>query len=429
MNYTQNERIKQVHEKTLVIGVDIAKKDHYARAFDFRGVELGRVLRFKANGFGFKNFLDWATEISKKHGKENTIVGIEPTGHYWYTFAETVLAEGMLLVQVNPLHVKKAKELDDGTPSKNDKKDPRTIAMLIKDGRYQTPYLPKGVYAELRKSFEIREKKIKQRNRLKNLIQRWIDIYFPEFLEVFKNWEGKAALNTLANFPTPSMILELDAEEILEIWKKKVKRAVGIRRAELLIKVASKSVGSIRGHEMAIYDLKEDLEEYIRICEKMKELEKIIEELVLKIPGIVNIMSIKGVGLITAAGFIAEVGEISRFDSPKQIIKLAGLNVVSNSSGKHKGQGRIAKRGRAKLRALLFRVILPVVATNEAFNQLHRYNITLKEKPLKRMQSLIALCHKLIKIIYRLVINNEMYNPSKMLQDIHRGTTSQIIAA
>lgn len=53
----------------------------------------------------------------------------------------------------------------------------------------------------------------------------------------------------------------------------------------------------------------------------------------------------KGVGITTAAGFVAEVGDISRFTHPSQIQKLAGLNLVESSSGKHKGQTTISKRG------------------------------------------------------------------------------------
>ena len=60
------------------------------------------------------------------------------------------------MVQENPYHVKKAKELDDNSPSKSDRKDPKTIAMLVKDGRYQIPYMPQGLFAELRKANNLR---------------------------------------------------------------------------------------------------------------------------------------------------------------------------------------------------------------------------------------------------------------------------------
>jgi transposase len=82
-------------------------------------------------------------------------------------------------------------------------------------------------------------------------------------------------------------------------------------------------------------------------------------------------LAIKGIGRDTIAGFFAEVGDLVSYSHPKQIIKLAGLSLKENTSGKHKGQTKITKRGRKNLRALLFRVIMPLVAKNSAFKALH----------------------------------------------------------
>jgi transposase len=87
-----------------------------------------------------------------KHGSRKTsiVVGAEPTGHYWFNLAPYLMEHEMKLVLVNPHHVKKSKEMDDNHPSKNDRKDPKTIAKLVCEGRYNVPYIPEGVYAELR---------------------------------------------------------------------------------------------------------------------------------------------------------------------------------------------------------------------------------------------------------------------------------------
>ncbi len=110
----------------------------------------------------------------------------------------------------------------------------------------------------------------------------------------------------------------------------------------------------------------------------------------------------------------------SRFSHPKQIQKLAGLNLRENSSGEHKGQTTISKRGRKRLRALLFRAMLPLVAKNQEFKQLHKYYTTRSINPLKKIQSITALCGKLIRIFYAVMTKDIEYNPEKMLQDIHR---------
>ncbi len=420
MKYTQNYKISQVTETTLIIGVDIAKKKHYARAFDWRGIEYGKLIGFRTDKRGFKQFHEWAKKTATEAGKDKIIVGMEPTGHYWFTFASEINNNGMMMVQVNPYHVKKTKELDDNTPSKNDRKDPKTIAMLVKDGRYLIPYFPTGIYAEMRKAYEIRETQLQKIWAIKNRIQRWLDIYFPEFAQVFASWEGKTALMTLEKFPMPKQVLELGAENILANWREEVKRGVGIKKAEALVKAAEQSVGIQEGSEMAIYELQYILEEYKRQRNAKEATEAKIKAIADLIPGIKKILKIKGIGLITAAGFIAEVGDLSRFSHPKQIQKLAGLNLRENSSGEHKGQTTISKRGRKRLRALLFRAMLPLAAKNQEFKQLHKYYTTRPINPLKKMQSITALCGKLIRIFYAVMTKDIEYNPEKMLQDIHR---------
>ncbi|HGG8188132.1 TPA: IS110 family transposase, partial [Neisseria meningitidis] len=42
----QNQRIMRISETTLVIGTDIAKRNHVARAFNYRGIELGKRCLF-----------------------------------------------------------------------------------------------------------------------------------------------------------------------------------------------------------------------------------------------------------------------------------------------------------------------------------------------------------------------------------------------
>ena len=427
MNYTQNERIKQVDEKTVVVGVDIAKEIHYARVFDNRGIEYGKVIKFRSNIEGFKALEKYIKEIAKRERKEKIIVGIEPTGHYWYTLANYVIKKGMNLVQVNPYHVKQAKELDDNTPSKSDRKDPKTIAMLVKDGRYAVPYMPEGIYAELRKTNEIREVIKKKEYAVKNRIQRWIDIYFPEYKKVFKGLYGKTSIKTLEKIPMPFEIIEYKPEEIVSIWKEDVKRAVGKKRAEKLINIAKETTGITTGMIMARYEIKSLVEEYKNLEKEIEEIEETLKKQVYTIPGIEKALSIKGIGIITISGFIAEIGDIKRFSHPKQIIKLAGLNLKETSSGKHKGRTTISKRGRRRLRSLLFKAILPMVAKNNEFKMIHKYYTKRKENPLKKKQSLIALMGKLIKIIYTLITKKIEYDPSKLINDVHGNKKMQFI--
>jgi transposase len=420
MKYTQNEKILQITEEVLVIGTDIAKEVHAARGFDFRGIEYGKRIDFENSHQGYQNFLDWATGLKTRFGKKQIVVGLEPTGHYWFNYAQFLKDNGIRVLLVNPYHVKQSKELDDNSPTKNDRKDPKTIAMLVKDGRFVEPYIPEGIYRELRVALDVRERINKQLNIIRNRVARWLDIYFPEFGTVFSDWEGKAALMTLQDFPTPDRVIGLGAAKIAEHWKKEVKRTVGLKRAIKLETAAKKSIGQKQGLEMARYEMALFQEEYELYRKQLNEIEVRMGALVVQVPGISEILRIKGIGVIIAAGLVAEIGDISRFTHPKQIQKLAGLNLKENSSGKHKGKTGITRRGRRRLRAILFLAMMPLVANNKEFQSLHHYYTTRSQNPLKKKQSLVLLGSKLIRIYFALMTKHVAYDPQKMLSDIRR---------
>jgi transposase len=89
MNYNQNEKIAQITSQTLIIGVDIAKFKHVARAQDYRGMEFGSPCYFDNTKLGFQLFLDWINQLKLEQHMEKVIVGMELTGHYWLNLAYT----------------------------------------------------------------------------------------------------------------------------------------------------------------------------------------------------------------------------------------------------------------------------------------------------------------------------------------------------
>jgi transposase len=430
MNYNQNNKIAQITSQTLIIGVDIAKYNHVARAQDFRGLEFGKPYIFENTSSGFEGFLAWIQQLTQKHGMEKTIIGVEPTGHYWLNLAHFLKEKAIKLVVVNPMHVKKSKELDDNSPTKNDVKDAKVIAQLVKDGRYAEPNIPQGVYAELRVARKIRDLLFVDLQVVQGQIHNWIDRYFPEFLTVFKDWEGKAALQLLKLNALPHEILELSDDEILTHLKQAVQRSVGKSKVRDLKHAASISIGIREGADMAKLELSTLLAKYTLIKERFEELDSKIDGLLEQIPGVDQMLAIKGIGRDTIAGFFAEVGDLNYYSHPRQIIKLAGLSLKENTSGKHKGQAKITKRGRKKLRALLFRVAMPLVAKNSAFKALHEYFTQRPNNPLKKIQSLIAICNKLIRVMFAIGKKQCEFSEARMLSDIpHMGVTSVAVAA
>jgi len=420
MSITQNSKIRRITDSTLVVGADIAKKVHVARACDVRGVEFGKPLSFDNTSHGFERLRTWIQSLMVEHSCDNVVFGVEPTGHYWMNLAQFLRREGVQVVLVNPLHVKKTKELEDNSPTKNDRKDARVIALLVKDGRYSVPHIPEDIYAELRVGMNERDRLSEDLKRVQGRIHNWLDRFFPEFTSVFKDWEGKSALVCLHQFPCPTDIQDKSASEIVKAWRDGgISRGVGMSKAKELKEMAQQSIGLTEGLRMAHREIAILLSQYDMYQEQMESLMEEVECLVSQIPGTPQMMSIPGVGLVTVAGFLAEVGDLSGYDNPRQIQKLAGLNLRENSSGAHKGQTKITRRGRPRLRSLLFRAVIPLLAKNAQFQELHRYYTQRAQNPLKRMQSAIALSCRLIRVLFALGRKQVPYDPVKVLGPVH----------
>lgn len=258
----QNQRIQQITETTLVVGTDIAKKIHVARAVDFRGIELGKDCEFSNDHEGVRKLVTWMKELQRESNKTDIVFGIEPTGHYWFPLAELLQQERVKVVVVNPYHVSRSKELEDNSPTKNDYKDAKVIAELVRNGKYREPKLPTSGYADLRVLMNLREKVMVNWGQTKRRIQNWLDRFFPEYDEVFKDWEGKTSLITLREFPMPSEMVELGVSAIVSRWKKDVKRAIGVKRATRLVAVSRTSIGLRQGSTGGKIELRMLLEQY-----------------------------------------------------------------------------------------------------------------------------------------------------------------------
>ncbi|MCM3390621.1 IS110 family transposase (plasmid) [Ureibacillus chungkukjangi] len=418
MDFIQNQKINQVTEKTLVIGIDIAKRTHYACFVDDRGRVLQKSFSVSQSRDGFEFFYKRILVAMTESEKTEVIVGIEPTGHYWLNLAYFLQERGIPLVMTNPMHVKRSKELDDNLPTKHDRKDALVIARLVKDGRFSYPRILKAMEAELRVGSTFREKLVEEFGAVKNMMIRWLDRYFPEFTQVFPKF-GKMALAALDCTPFPSDLHQKQVDELLVLFKKvEGMKSPQKPKAKRLIEVAATSIGVTEGCEMARYEIATLVRRYNQL---EQEIESITEQLVDLVKTTVEyewLTTVPGLGDTTIVDLLAEIGSFSHYDDPRQIIKLAGLTLRENSSGMHKGQKRISKRGRRKLRALLFRVMMPMIRHNEAFRKLHEYYTNRQVNPLRKKQSIVVLCGKLLKVLHGISTKHKAFDAQRMMKDI-----------
>lgn len=415
MKNQTDRNLETITARTLIVGVDVAKSVQWARFVDYRGAEAGRAISFQVNKEGFENIVAKIEEIRKnkvlRQAFDNVIIGMEPTGHYWKTLAYYLIKRGYRVVGVNPYHTKKAKELDDNSPTKSDKKDALTIARLVKDGRFFNPYMPEDIYAELRTLTNARSSLLKRNSAVKNTITAILDEYFPEITTVFKKpLKGKAARQILRSCPFPGEILSFGEDVVLEEIKKAVKKTVGIKRVRQLIAAASDSVGVRYGLQATKQRLGCLLDELDVIEKRLEAVEAAMREMLAETGYGEWILSIKGIGVVTAAMFLGETGDPMRFSNPRQIERYAGYNLVEDSSGKNKSGTVISKRGRKQLRSVLYLMAHTMVGQNAEMKELYHYLKTRRDNPLKKKQALVVIAKKIITIIYSLLKKRTNYN-------------------
>ncbi len=392
--FDKNAKLSFISDDMLILGCDVGSETHYLRAIDPRGRELSKsAYSFRNNCEGFQSAKEWAVELAAKNEKKQIVLGLEPTGHYWFCLATWM------------------------------------IANLVKDGNFGMPYLPEKVYAELRRLSMFREQLNEDRIRAINRMHREMKIYFPEYKEALGRVEGAFSLELLKQTPFPEEIQTLGEEGIRQIWHDAKLRGRGYSRVREIVGYAKTSVGMKDGAEASAMAVKWFVKEIRELDEKLAEIEKLMREKYQEIPYAKNILEISGIGENTLSGILAEMGDISRFDDVKEIQKLSGLGLVACSSGKHKGETKISHRGRKRLRYWLFQAAKSAVAHAEEFKELHVYYTTRADNPLKKMQSLIVIACKLLRIIYGILKNGTVYDPKKMLRDIRRPEKKEVIAA
>ena len=405
MGSIKTKKVKWINKKTMIVTFDIGKNSHYGyfRAPDGRE---RKPFCFHNAQKSFKQLWVDIRQFKKDHHLEQVVIGFESTGPYAEPLFHFLRKKPVKLVQVNPVHTKRIKELTGNSPNKTDKKDPRVIADVICLGHALTLVVPKGTSAHLRRLTQARERALKDRTATINQLQHLIFVVFPEFLGIMKNINTKTAAHLVKYYPAPQDIASLGVEDLTAIMRKISRGQLGRERAEQLIAAAKDSVGICEGGESIFLEmahLNAKIENESRFIDT---LENQLDEYLQQIPYSSSILSVKGIGVVTAAGLIGEVADFKKFDTISEIMKLAGLDLYEISSGKHRGQRRISKRGRPLMRKLLFFAAINAVKSNGIMHQTYQRML---ERGMLKIKALVAISRKLLVLIYAIVRDNTKY--------------------
>ena len=259
MKEIKTKKVKAINRKTLLVAIDIGTTVNMGYYRCSGGTE-SKPFEFSNTGRGFGYLWDRITEALKTYNLEDVVVGFESTGAYGEPLMHFLRKkQGVRIVQVNPMHTKRLKELQGNSPNKTDKKDPKVIADIIELGHSLTVVVPEGAAAELRALTNARERSVQRRTALLNQLQGLIYVIFPEFLQIMKGVKTKSARYILQHLTLPEDILAYGLEPLTQTLRKVSYGRLGKERACALHKAAEESVGVVEGRSSILLEIEESL--------------------------------------------------------------------------------------------------------------------------------------------------------------------------
>ena len=343
-----------------LIGIDVSKFKHTASVIDNDGVVYVEPFDFNNDIIGFQLFLSTVSSFTN----DDYIIGMEDTGHYGDNLQRFLLSKELKVAMLNPLatnHIRLA-----FGKAKNDKLDSVTIGSalamprlyrIIKDDHFS--------YHEIRELTRYRLHLTKSSNIYKNRLKKLIDITFPEFDSLFSTAYSNTYLKVLHDFQSAENIASTDIRTLRKALIVDRGRCVSIT-AEELKSAAKQSIGH-SNFAMEI-EIRQTVEMIEKINSNLEAVEKKIEEFSRQLNS--PILAIPGISHISAMSILAEIGDFSKYESAKQIIKLSGTNPFVYESGTYSmARTRLEKKGSKYLRATLYKTIQTVILFNPVFNQ------------------------------------------------------------
>jgi transposase len=357
-----------------------------------------------------KNEFDNLLLIIKKY--ISITVVMESTSIYHLPVENYFRSKGFETIVMNPKLVKQFK--DTLNKSKTDKLDCFKIARCYL-GTIDTLYQKNDEYFIYNPLARQYWSLIEGQTRLKNRYKQLIEIVFPEFNLLFDDLYNDLALNFIHDFPHPELFINRRLDYLTNYLREKNGSTKAYRFKNKVLKmrdIASNSLCYVAYDSYQVQNLIQTIE---MIQYHKSEINKIKEQLInelkdTKLFKIIN--SIPGFGEFSSALFLAEVGDITRFDNKYQFISFIGIDSVTSQSGVSSYHGPISKTGCKFGRTILFNIITTILQVSAHSNQTNPIYLFFRKKQSEgkhHYKCIIACETKLCKIIYKLCTSNCIY--------------------
>jgi transposase len=393
---------------TRFCGIDIAKNKHVVCVIDRDGASCIRPSSFANTAEGYQHLLDRLKDTAKA---SSVLIGMEATGHYWYSLHDFLTRCGYAVAVLNPIQT--ARQISQAIRKcKTDKYDAAHIAQLIRSGNYKPAAIPGEIAMTCRQLTRLRYSMIQQQTRIKQLLWSKLQPIWPEFEPLFANPFGTTARAVLRAASKPEDILEIDPDDLAEMIRSMSHGKLGQIKAQEIRDAAQKSIGMQRGCEGIGIGINCLLDQIEALEPVRKKLEDQITDLADKLPQ--YLLTLPGASTLNIVSLYGEVDPIKTFKQPSQLVAFAGLDATVFQTGQYDApQRHISKRGSPFLRKTLWQMAYRALQQEGDLR-----NFWLKKKRQNKHQfvAVTAVARKLCHVVWRIMTDQreyvqKVYNP------------------
>ena len=381
------------------VGIDIAKRKHVVFTLNSEGEPVGKALRITNNREGFDKLLAHLSELETA-----VTVGLEATGHYWLALYSVLVEAGYEVIVLNPLQVQ-AYRKSGIRKRKDDRYDSFWIADYIRISRHLFSPAVQSDLVQLRELTRFRASLSQQIGDTKRKVIGILDRVFPEYETLFSSVFIQTSRRLLAEALTPEEFADFDLSELSQKLRETSRGRHGKEKAEEIQSLAARSVGvGFLGRALRV-QMTCLLEQLALLEEQLAALDAQIEALMDRLPQYIT--SIPGVGPVTGATILAEIGDVHRFATPEKLVAYAGIDPIVYQTGEFRAAStRMSKRGSPYLRHALWQAAFAAARFDP---QLRDYYQRKRAEGKAHGTVMGAVCRKLLHRIYIILKEERPY--------------------
>jgi len=384
------------------VGIDVAKNKHEASLVDASGNALLDSISFSNSKEGCEKLLALFERFQVD--KNNVVIGMEATGHYWLSIHAFFLELGYEIKVINPIQSEAFRKMYI-RQTKNDSKDSFIIAQIMRFGQFSATNLSEEGIVALRQLSRYRLALVDSCGDCKRRVIALLDQVFPEYGKFFSDTFGVTSKEVLLNYPTPEDMLTVSTDELADILKKASRGRFREAKAEELKALAGNTFGINFAKDAFAFQIRQLIEQLVFLENQIRELENEIALLLEQSGSFIT--TISGIGHTLGAIIISEIGDIHRFDAASKLVAFAGLDIKVNQSGEFSStRNKISKRGSPYLRRAIW-----LAAGRAAFCDpiLSGYYQSLRARNKHHLTAVGAVARKLCNIIFVILKENRPY--------------------